>query len=943
MAGCEASRGLFSWGKGIGAALLLLAVALSTWSCSSDSPTTPPKGNGDIPPPLNQPCNADSDCAPFNLKCDPLRGCLACVFDWHCAKGERCTDDGCKVPASCSTDSDCSANPKAAHCDPVLSECVGCRGESDCPAKSHCIERSCVAYTPCVNSRDCAAGTVCNRDAGECVECLGNGDCEKDKEVCVATHCVPVCASDKDCLSRNQLCNPDKGYCADCVEQEDCPNIYYCDQDLCKLDVCKPGETKCVDGTTFSTCNAVGSGYDATTCPVSTTCSDAGGVAACTPWLCTPGTSDCDATGEHVKLCAKDGLSFASETDCTADGQLCHLAACKPKVCEPGSTFCQGTEVRECMANGTDSSLKSTCAPSQFCDATIGGCRFQQCTPNAALCDGDVATQCDALGSGPAAGGTNCADTNQTCYGGKCRDKLCDGPFCQDGNAYSCMESGTATKLSDTCVASEYCLNGLCTLDKCTASQPACNKQVATTCKADGSGFELGGTDCAAETDKVCENGACVPKVCTPGSYYCAGGNPQLCNNLGSGSAQQTATCTAAYYCKAGLQYCQTDVCTAGTKLCSGTYATTCADDGSGPAGGGTDCSLTNKVCYQGTCLPKICNPNEYFCQGGNTYSCGATGATSSLSDTCLASEFCTPTSYYCLPDVCAAGAPTCNGDNLSTCAADGSGPADAGQSCGAGKTCFAGACKPVVCTLDALQCSGGNVQKCTDKGTTWTPYATCAATTYCNELATPITCSPDVCTPSANTCKGETLATCDVDGGHFSATSTDCAATNQVCTLSATCAATAQDTVGDTSASAVATSYMVGNIYRADRGRTLTKIEQYLSVSGTSVFTWVVYQGDLSTGYFTKLREVTTSDSGMGVFLSSGALDVPLVAGKYYFLGVVVQGSFTRYYASASTQPFVSFGQLVNSYVLSASSPPVNPYLSTGTGRFDQRISTSK
>lgn len=200
------------------------------------------------------------------------------------------------------------------------------------------------------------------------------------------------------------------------------------------------------------------------------------------------------------------------------------------------------------------------------------------------------------------------------------------------------------------------------------------------------------------------------------------------------------------------------------------------------------------------------------------------------------------------------------------------------------------------------------------------------------------------ICTPAANACNGEKLATCDVDGGHFSATSTNCATTNNVCTLAATCALVAEDTAGDTSTSQVVTSYMLGNIYRVDRARTLTKVEQYLAVTGISVFTWVVYEAASSSGTFTKIAEATTSDSGTGSFLSSGALNVPLVAGKYYFLGVVVQGSFTRYYQSAAPVPFVSFGQLLNSYQVSATTPPVSPYISsTSAIRYNQRISTSK
>jgi len=864
------------------------------------------------------------------------------VFDWHCAKGERCTDDGCKVPVPCTSDDSCKDKPKAPHCDPVLGECVGCRGESDCPAKSHCIERSCVTYTPCVNSRDCTEGNVCDRDSGECVECLGNGDCEKDKQVCVASHCVPTCVSDKDCAARNQLCHHDKGYCADCVEQQDCPSIYYCDHDLCKLDVCKPGDTVCDGAGAIRVCNSAGSGYESRACPVSSSCSVVKGVAGCQPWICTPGTADCSENADSVRNCARDGLSIASEVDCAAEGKQCYLSECKPKACEPGSVFCQGSELRECIANGTDSTLKLACGAGRYCDSATQACAAQKCTPGAAICDGERATHCDDAGSGPVAGGSDCSADGRVCFNGDCRAVICSAAFCQDGNAWSCLEHGTASKLSSTCASTQYCLNGGCYADTCTAGAAACSGTVATTCKADGSGYEPGGTNCA-ESDQVCQAGKCVAKVCTPSTYFCSGGNPQLCNSSGTAFNQLT-TCSAGYFCKPGTASCQKDLCTAGEKLCNGNIATTCSDDGSGPAAGGTDCALDGKVCYSGNCLPKVCNPNEYFCQSGNSYLCGATGATSALNDTCLTSEYCKVGAFSCQPDVCAAGAPTCSGDNLSTCAADGSGPVDAGTSCGAGKTCFSGTCKSVICTPDALQCSLGNVQRCTDKGTAWIAYQSCDASTYCNELASPVICSVDICAPAANACNGEKLATCDADGGHFTATSTDCAASNQVCTLSAACATVAQDTVADNTTSASLSSYLVGNVYRVDRARTLTKIEQYLSVSGTSVFTWVVYESSSYTGTFSKVFEVATSDTSTGSFLSSGALNVPLAAGKFYLLGVVVQGSFTRYSNSSGLRPFVSFGQVWNSAQISASTPPASPTVSSVSSvRVNQRISTSR
>jgi hypothetical protein len=828
----------------------------------------------------------------------------------------------------------------APHCDPVLGECVGCRFEEDCPENSHCVERSCAAYTPCVNSRDCPEGTVCDRTAGECVKCLQNGDCLAGVEVCVANQCVPTCASDKACLERNQLCHFDKGYCADCVQQQDCPDIYFCaPDDRCKLDVCKAGSAACLpEG--LGTCNALGSAYDIVPCPPSTTCTDGGGVASCAPWVCSPGTVDCDPVGQFLKACALDGLSFEMETDCAADGQVCYLGACQDKVCEPGSFVCQGNELRECVAGGTQTTLKGTCGSWQYCDATFGQCRAQNCMPDAPLCDGEVATSCDDVGAGPLPGGTDCSEDGDICFEGECLPELCDGPFCEGQDAYSCLDDGTRAELSETCSSIEFCEAGVCKPDKCTSGNPVCSNNTATVCKADGSGPEPGGTDCGA--DAVCVDGACKPKICTPGNYLCFEGNPYHCNNTGTGPGNPRDTCFPSEYCNPTLGWCVEDQCTAGAKVCDGTRATTCAADGSGPAAGGTNCAATNKVCANGTCLPKICEPNQYYCQDGNVFSCGSSGATSSLADTCQPSEFCKAGISYCQLDVCTANAPTCNGEKLSTCASDGSGPKDAGTACPKNQTCHAGACKPVICTLDELSCMEGNVQKCVENGTAWSLYSTCSASNYCNELASPIACAPDTCAPGEKTCNGEKLATCADDGGHYSSTGTNCAATKKVCTLAGTCLAVAEDTVADASSMGNVSNYGSGNVYRIDRARSLTEIEQYVSVTGTSLFTWVVYE--LSGSYLNKVFELTTSNTGSAVFHSSGAIDVALEAGKTYWIGVYVQGTHTRFYQSTSAQPFVSFGRVMSSFSFSDSSAAQSYYYSgaTNSTRFHQRLSTS-
>src|SRR5262249_48587112 len=152
-------------------------------------------------------------------------------------------------------------------------------------------------------------------------------------------------------------------------------------------------------------------------------------------------------------------------------------------------------------------------------------------------------------------------------------------------------------------------------------------------------------------------------------TYYCKMGNVYRClENGGSESVYQT--CTTGTFCDASTTTptCSLLKCSANGPACNGTVATTCNADGSGYVAGGTDCAASSKVCVNGSCLPKICEPNTYFCSAGNVQRCGSTGATSTLYSTCLASQFCTDGVSYCQTDVCISGQPTCNGDLVSTC-----------------------------------------------------------------------------------------------------------------------------------------------------------------------------------------------------------------------------------------------------------------------------------
>jgi hypothetical protein len=162
---------------------------------------------------------------------------------------------------------------------------------------------------------------------------------------------------------------------------------------------------------------------------------------------------------------------------------------------------------------------------------------------------------------------------------------------------------------------------------------------------------------------------------------------------------------------------------------------------------------------------------------------------------------------------------------------------------------------------------------------------------------------------------------------------------------LTGACLTSAVDTIGSSVYTNARSSYLSSNVYRIDRSRTLTQIEQYFTVTGTSVFTWVVYEGSSLTGSFTKLAEVTTSSSGTGVFHGSGPMNVQLKAGKFYIIGAIVQGAHTSFYAADGVSPFVSFGQAVSQLQVSASTPPASYNVGTDyyLYRLYQRLTTAK
>jgi len=643
---------------------------------SAGAPTAGSSGTGEAGaapiPPGDLACNTNQDCKGDRPVCDPIKGCVACIYDWDCPAGDRCDANQCFQKQRCSATSKCT-DPARRVCDPVGNVCVACRADDDCAKGQRCDANRCEAIEKCTNSRDCTGGKVCNSTAGVCVACVVNGDCGAGN-ACFANRCVPTCSSDKACLGIGLLCDKQAARCVECLSHADCPSDYFCGEDgACQKDVCKAGTSRCDDTHTLQTCTDAGDRYVASACNAAT-CIEQGDTATCTPWVCTPDQAACSDDAGSVLTCDDTGLKVANTEPCGM-GLLCVGGTCKQVVCAPNQGSCNGQELDHCSADGTTNNKLQTCNATYKCDADKLTCDAPKCTAGQPVCDGNLLTTCAADGSGPTPGGSACP-TGQTCYGAQCLPIVCTGSFQCDANGtlYKCNNQGTSKTPTNYCSAAVLCdaTAGKCITPKCTPGAFVCNGNVATRCKADGSDYESGGTDCSAQ-NQVCDGGGCLPKACTPNAYFCQAGNVEHCSTTGS-TYTLSDTCSVSEYCTDGSAYCQIDKCTANGPVCSGNVATTCAADGSGPVAGGTDCAATNQLCVGGACKPIVCTPGSYSCQGEAVYQCTSNGTGTVLSATCLSSQFCDSAGDVpaCVSDICVAGKLGCNGEVISTCATNG-------------------------------------------------------------------------------------------------------------------------------------------------------------------------------------------------------------------------------------------------------------------------------
>jgi hypothetical protein len=103
------------------------------------------------------------------------------------------------------------------------------------------------------------------------------------------------------------------------------------------------------------------------------------------------------------------------------------------------------------------------------------------------------------------------------------------------------------------------------------------------------------------------------------------------------------------------------------------------------------------------------------------------------------------------------------------------------------------------------------------------------------------------------------------------------------------------------------------------------------MSPASATTLTWRVYESTTQTGTYTSISSTTTvSTTGVG-YQSSGTIAVPLVAGRYYAIGVSWTTPALNFgYQTGTASQALSFGAMFSASFLSG--PPTGTTISVST-----------
>jgi len=200
-------------------------------------------------------------------------------------------------------------------------------------------------------------------------------------------------------------------------------------------------------------------------------------------------------------------------------------------------------------------------------------------------------------------------------------------------------------------------------------------------------------------------------------------------------------------------------------------------------------------------------------------------------------------------------------------------------------------------------------------------------------------------------TCSGNVRSACNADGTAI--VTKDCAATGDTC-AKGTCVASVLDNFGYSGWSAGedkavgAGGVTLLDFFDVTTGRTLTEIDAQMSQRATVAIEWRVLEATSRTGpyqlIFSKETEATGTTSTLNA--GTGPIQVPLVAGRFYAIGVALPAGSTYQLAQPAekTLPMdLFFGRVTAAAVVPSASSSVSvDYPTSGTFVMAQRLFTT-
>jgi hypothetical protein len=198
--------------------------------------------------------------------------------------------------------------------------------------------------------------------------------------------------------------------------------------------------------------------------------------------------------------------------------------------------------------------------------------------------------------------------------------------------------------------------------------------------------------------------------------------------------------------------------------------------------------------------------------------------------------------------------------------------------------------------------------------------------------------------------CTGDTLSACNADG--TATVTTDCAMTGKVCYRGA-CAASVLDLIGNTWPTSPGMNAGAGGVtlldfFEVTTSRTITQVEIIMLQRTNFALDWRILEATNRAGpYQTIFSQKTTSGGGSEASSeTTGPIQVPIVAGRFYAIGVALPAGANYYLQqqpAEKTLPLdVSFGRLTSAAVVpSASSTSTIDYPAPGTFVIAERVTT--